>query len=39
MLYEKPEMLIVLFGNQNVVTASILVGEDWEQPEDGFEFD
>lgn len=39
MVYEKPEMLITLFGNQNVVTASTLIGEDWEQPEDGFVFE
>lgn len=39
MLYEKPEMLIILFGGKNVVTESILIGEDWEQPEDGFEFE
>ena len=38
MLYEEPEMLVILFGKKNVVTASTLVGEDWEQPEDGFEF-
>lgn len=39
MLYEKPEMLIILFGKKNVVTASILEGEEWEQPGDGFEFE
>ena len=39
MLYEKPEMLITLIGDKNVVTDSTLIENEWEQPEDGFEFE
>lgn len=38
MIYEEPTMIVTWFGEKNVVTASTLIGEDWEQPGDGFDF-